>query len=144
MKAGFDPGRLKSTHVITATIAGLGLGLLANLAIPVFSAQVDLAYRIGLAFWYATLGGCAGLLHHHWQDSFCGAHHPSFDWLTAGLLCAWCNTLLVLLAFESAIPVTALALNATMPKAWLIVEGALAGPTITWTSKQLSDYTGIR
>jgi hypothetical protein len=134
---------LEQTHVITAFIAGCGLGLVANLAIPVFSAEVDLAYRVGLVCWYATLGGCTGLLHHHYLNLSHERPHPLPDWITAALLCAWGNLLLVLLAFDSISPVTALAFNTPLPKACWVIEGAAVGPAITGLSKQLSDHTGM-
>lgn len=129
--------------MITALIAGCGLGVVANLAIPVFSAQVDLAYRVGLVCWYATLGGCTGLLHHHYLDPSPERPHQPPGWMTATLLCAWGNLLLLLLAFDSISSVTALAFDTPLPKAWFVLEGAAIGPAITWLSKQLSDHTGM-
>lgn len=143
MKTGPQSDHFQPTHVITAVIAGCGLGVVANLAIPVFSAEVDLAYRVGLVFWYATLGGCTGLLHHHFLELSPGRPHQPPDWVSAALLCAWGNMLLLLLAFDSVTPVTALAFNAPLSKAWLVIEGAAAGPAITWLSTQLSDHTGM-
>ena len=131
------------THVATAAIVGVGLGLLYNVLIPVFSADADVSYRIGITLWYGTLGGCAGLLHHHLHDLWRGFHPHSPDWLTAGIFFAWCNGLLLMLAYDRITPLTNLALNVTLPSAWFIAEGLFTGVVIAFAAKSLSDHTGV-
>ena len=139
---------LPKSHVITATVAGFGLGLLYNLLIPVFSVEASIAFRAAIPLWYGTLGGCAGLLHHHlddhWRDP--GSHKPGShkpDWLTAGIFCAWCNALLLLFTLEQMTSISSLAFNTSIHSAWFIAEGFLSGTVISISAKMISVQSGI-
>lgn len=118
--------------LLTRIAIGKGVGFLIGIAgaltLPYFWPEVDAMFRIGVLFWYATVGaviGVYGVI--TWHPVL---RLPLPWWFRAPLIGAWMNLLLVLLASRE---VTAMMAATFGPEGamsspfWLVAEGALIG-----------------
>ncbi|RBP50707.1 hypothetical protein [Arenicella xantha] len=109
-------------------VLGLAVGLLGFFVLPMLVDDSGLMLRIGIVFWYTTLGalvGVFGIL----------ARHPVFKlpmpwWFRGIWLGAWMNFVLVLIAYPVISQLSLEMFSATGPWAspfWMVLEGALIG-----------------
>ncbi len=132
-------GIFDSPWVRRVTIAkglGFAFGLAGFFVLALFWPGEPLAFRIGILFWYTTLGGIIGLA---------GVidRHPLFPawrlpwWVRGPLLGAWMNLLLVLLMYDQLSEMVQQFLAPDPPLSspwWIVLEGALIGLWVDWAA----------
>lgn len=113
------------TRISVAKLVGFAFGLAGFFMLPAFGVD-DLKLRLGVLFWYTTVGaliGLAGVM----------TFHPILRmrmpwWLIGPGLGAWMNFVLILIAWNVIAPLTAEAafFGLTSPW-WVLAEGAIVG-----------------
>lgn len=118
--------------LVTRIAIGKGVGFLFGLAgmiaVPYFWPDAGWDFRIGVLFWYATVGAVIGVYG-------VVTWHPVLKlpmpwWFRAPLIGAWMNLLLVLLASHEVTAMMAASFGETgvlNSPYWLVAEGALIG-----------------
>ncbi len=113
------------TRIAVAKLAGFALGLGGFFIMPAFGID-DMKLRLGVLFWYVTVGafiGMAGVM----------TFHPIIKmrmpwWFIGPWLGAWMNFLLILFAWDVLVPIMAenSFMGLTSPW-WGVAEGAVVG-----------------
>ncbi len=116
------------TRIAVGKAAGFAIGLIALLCWPLLQPDIGWMPRIGILFWYATLGALIGMF------GVFTAHpvlrFPMPWWIRAPLLGGWMNLVLTFFAYDA----FAAAMQAVagpdgffISPFWFVAEGILVG-----------------
>lgn len=121
---------------------GKGVGFLIGLAgflmLPFLWAEADFQFRLGILFWYTTVGAVIGMVG-VWS------RHPVLDfpmpwYVRAPIVGAWMNFVLTLFAEAQFRAILAAMLgpdSALASPYWFVLEGALVGALIGWLATRI-------
>jgi len=121
------------TRIAISKIAGLGFGLLGFVLLPVIWPEASMLLRVGILFWYITLGaiiGIFGVLIEHPVIKL-----PLPWWARGPLLGAWMNLVLACFAYDDiqAVMIAMCGENSMLYSPfWIILEGAIIGLIIDY------------
>ncbi|MGF1446515.1 MAG: hypothetical protein ACFBRM_09980 [Pikeienuella sp.] len=126
------------TRIAVAKFIGLAIGLVAFLAAPLIAPDIGLAMRLGLLFWYATVGAMIGLAGVFIEHPVLGFAMP---WFVRGpLVAGWMNLNLALIAHGALMPLLVPILGPVGLSTFLIlavIEGLIVGALIGWAATRL-------
>ena len=116
---------------IAKTIGGI-VGLIAFFVAPLIYPEIELFTRIGVLFWYPTVGGFVGL-------SGVMNCHPIIHialpwWFRSVFVGAWMNFLLVFFAHEVMTELLARAVGPGTSPFWFVLVGAVVGGLMGYTA----------
>ena len=116
------------TRIAIGKGVGFLFGLAGLLAMPYFWPEASWSFRIGILFWYATVGAIIAVYGvFTWHPVL---RLPMPWWIRAPIIGAWMNLLLVLLASQELTAMMLAALGgapALTSPYWLVLEGAIVG-----------------
>lgn len=119
------------TRIVIGKLVGLGFGLIGFLAMPYFWPDAGWAFRLGILFWYPTVGAVIAVFGvMTWHPVL---HLPLPWWVRAPMIGGWMNLLVVLLAGQE---VRAVIASTFGPQGiiaspfWLVAEGVIVGAVI--------------
>lgn len=126
------------TRIAVGKAVGFAFGLLGLFVIPLFWPEAPWSLRIGVLFWYTTVGAFIGVMGVvNWHPVL---HMPMPWWFRSLLIGAWMNFLLVLIA-HSEITAAAEAFfglgSSWSSPYWLLVEGGVIGLVIGYLCTKL-------
>jgi hypothetical protein len=111
---------------------GKGIGLLIGLAgflmLPAFINDAPLTLRLGVLFWYPTMGAFVGLFGIFSQHPVLKLRLPW--WFRGALIGGWMNFVLTLIAYEQICAVVMAVFgeySAFASPFWMVAEGAIIG-----------------
>ena len=116
------------TRIAIGKAVGLFFGLVGFIFLPYFWPDVSLLLRVGILFWYITLGAIIGVFG-------VMTYHPILRlpmpwWIRAPLIGGWMNFVLTFFAYE-AMQTMLIAMfgydGALNSPFWFVVEGAIIG-----------------
>lgn len=121
------------TRIALGKAIGLLFGLLGFLLLPAIGPEVGMLLRVGILFWYTTLGAIIGIF-----GVF--THHPVIKlplpwWLRGPSIGAWMNLVLACFAYDDiqAIMVNLFGEGGMLRSPfWVILEGAIIGLIIDY------------
>ncbi len=116
------------TRIGIGKAIGLLFGLVGFISLPYFWPDANLLLRLGVLFWYTTLGAIIGVF-----GVF--TYHPVLKlpmpwWIRAPVIGAWMNFVLTLFAFDTMQTILIAMFGeegAFISPFWFIVEGAIIG-----------------
>lgn len=131
-----------ATRVAVGKTVGFVFGLLGFLVLPYLMPEAGWLLRVGVLFWYTTLGAIIGVF-----GVF--SRHPILKipmtwWLLAPLVGAWMNLLLALIAFDTLSAVMLAVFGADGPLVspfWICAEGAIIGFVIGYFAERFGGET---
>lgn len=109
-------------------LLGLIIGIAGFIALGWVLPEQDMMFRIGVLFWYTTLGAMIGLGGIYNQNPIFAMRLPW--WLRGAIFGAWFNLLLMLFVYEelTRIMTTFFGPDSMFTSAWwIVVEGAIIG-----------------
>ena len=116
------------TRIAVGKSAGFVIGLMAFIAFPMFIPEATWMERVGILFWYTTLGAIIGVFG-------VMTYHPILKlpfpwWVRAPMLGAWMNFVLTLLTWDWLANIM-LAIfgegGMFLSPYWFVLEGAIVG-----------------
>lgn len=116
------------TRIAVGKIVGLIIGLIGFLSLPYFFAEADMLLRLGILFWYITLGAIIGVFG-------VMTEHPVLKlplpwWFRSTILGAWMNFVLTFFAYDTMKTLLTGLFDQsgllTSPF-WFVLEGAIVG-----------------
>ncbi len=121
--------------LMTRIAIGKGIGFLVGLAglllLPLFWAEADWWLRLGILFWYPTLGAVVGMFGVYTRHPV--LRFPMPWWMRAPIVGAWMNFVLVFFAHDVMGRMLAGMFGAESVLAspfWFVAEGAVVGLVI--------------
>jgi hypothetical protein len=119
------------TRIIVGKTVGFVVGLLGFLVLPYLMPDAGLLLRVGVLFWYTTLGAIIAVFGvFNWHPIF---KIPMPWWLFAPIVGAWMNFVLALIAYDT-LETVMLAMfgpdGALRSPFWICAEGAVVGLVI--------------
>ncbi len=126
------------TRIIVGKTAGLVYGLIGLIAMPYFAPEAGWLLRVGVLFWYATIGAIIGVFGvFTWHPVL---KLPMPWWFRAPVIGAWMNFVLTFFAYDvmQEIRMAAFgAANAFTSPWWYTLEGAVVGLIIGYAATRL-------
>jgi hypothetical protein len=123
----FDKPSL-TNRIIIGKLIGLVFGLIGFFALPYFWPEADLMIRVGVLFWYPTLGAIVGVYGVFTSHPI--IHLPLPWWFRATAIGAWMNLVLTFFAYDvmSQVMVSMFGANGIITSPfWFVSEGAIVG-----------------
>jgi hypothetical protein len=126
------------TRIAVGKAVGLVIGLFGFLVLWLYWPNSDPMLRLGVLFWYVTVGaiiGCFGVVTYHPI-----LHLPMPWWVRAPAIGGWMNFVLTLFAherFRLLLPVWIDPDSLWASPAWIVVEGAVVGLIIGFAATLL-------
>ena len=122
----------KKPSIMTRIAIGKGIGLVVGmigaLATPVFFSEIEPMTRLGILFWYPTMGAFIGVFGvMNWHPAMA---MPLYWWIRAPIIGAWMNLVLVLFAYDLMLSVLNGMFGVDVSPFWFVLEGALVGGLI--------------
>ena len=119
------------TRIAIGKSIGLIVGIIGLIVVPLIAPQVTFMTRIGILFWYTTIGGIIGIF-----GIF--TKHPALKlplpwWFRSTLIGAWMNCVLTLIAYDKLHEILASIVginNIFANPFWFVLEGAIVGLVI--------------
>ena len=107
---------------------GLFFGLLGFVLLPMLVEGSSMLLRVGILFWYATLGAIIGVFGVYTRHPILNLPLPW--WVRGAILGGWMNFLLTLIAYDQIDAVMVAMFGAydlALSPFWMIIEGAIIG-----------------
>lgn len=126
------------TRIVVGKSIGFAFGLLGLVFLPHFLPDVGWMPRLGILFWYTTVGAVIGVFGvMNWHPVF---RLPMPWWFRAPFLGAWMNFVLVFFAYELMAEMMVAVFGeggALQSPFWFVAEGALIGVVIGYFATKL-------
>ncbi|TNE61291.1 MAG: hypothetical protein EP335_16445 [Alphaproteobacteria bacterium] len=115
-------------RIAVGKLVGLVFGLVGFFMLPLFMPDADIMFRLGILFWYTTLGAVVGLFG-------VVSYHPVLKlpmpwWFRSAFFGAWLNFVLMLFLHDRfmAMLVNTFGAGSAFNSAWwMVAEGAIVG-----------------
>ena len=121
-----------TTRLVVAKTLGMLFGLMALVGVSIILPESGWLPRLGLLFWYVTMGGFIGIT---------GVLdlHPVLNiqlpwWIRGPFVGAWMNFVLVFFAYDLMTEVIRGASGHELSPFWFVLEGGVIGAIIGWAS----------
>lgn len=115
-------------------LLGFIFGLLGFLTLPLLDANTDFSFRLGILFWYSTVGAIIGVYGVYTRHPVLKIPMPW--WFRAPVIGAWMNFVLTLFIQQDIqsimVSVTGITDGALVSPYWFVLEGAIVGLIIGW------------
>jgi hypothetical protein len=126
------------TRIVIGKSIGFAIGLIGLLLMPVFMPEPTWLLRLGILFWYTTVGAIIGVFGVVvWHPVF---HIPMPWWFRAPVIGGWMNFVLTFFAYDDiqAMLIYTLGADAVfLSPFWIVVEGMLAGLLIGFVATKI-------
>lgn len=126
------------TRIVVGKTIGFAVGLLGLIFLPQFLPEVGWMPRLGILFWYTTVGAIIAVFGvFTWHPIL---HLPMPWWFRAPILGAWMNFVLVFFAHDlmSEMMVAVFGVGGALQSPfWFVAEGALIGLVIGYFATKL-------
>lgn len=119
---------------------GLAIGLAGFLLLPLFAPDTSVMFRLGILFWYTTLGAIIGIFGVYSEHPILGL--PTPWWIRATAIGAWMNLVLTMLAYDKLNSIMSglanIGISAELSPFWFVAEGAVVGFILGWLITKLA------
>lgn len=126
------------TRIVVGKSIGFVFGLIGLIFLPHFLPEVGWMPRLGILFWYSTVGAIIAVFGvFTWHPIF---HLPMPWWFRAPILGAWMNFVLVFFAHDlmAEMMVAVFGVDGALQSPfWFVAEGALIGLVIGYFATKL-------